>query len=218
MKGHRFKPRRPKPLPVTKAEKERLRVAADQSAKIKFPAVVRTQEDAPPPLVEDRQCGSCTACCKALAVAEIEKREADTCQYCDMGRGCRIYAVRPTPCIEWQCAWRSGVMGDEERPDKLKVIFDLQETRFGKTLAAWELAHGARDRPKVRAVIDAHLRAGIAVVVIAPSRGGRTAMLPYSQGAAKEYTEGVFAASAMDRTYVKSLDDAEEGPSSVADS
>lgn len=75
-----------------------------------------------------RHCGNCTLCCKLVPVEEIGKAAGHRCKHQRYGRGCMIYAVRPTSCREWSCMWLAGV--DEEgplalsRPDRVGYVVD----------------------------------------------------------------------------------------------
>lgn len=60
-----------------------------------------------PTLAPGRQCGTCTLCCKLIAVLELDKPEQVWCPHCVKGEGCTIYAERPRVCRDWHCAWRS---------------------------------------------------------------------------------------------------------------
>lgn len=72
------------------------------------------------PLVPNRECGACTACCQYLTInaPELKKLPGILCSnYKDCG--CSIYATRPSICRSWHCAWRMfDHLGDEWRPDK----------------------------------------------------------------------------------------------------
>src|SRR5215475_5296431 len=64
--------------------------------------------------VTGRACGECSACCKLLAVPEINKPPHQWCKHCRPGRGgCLIYDRRPTICRVFACAW----LIDENVPD-----------------------------------------------------------------------------------------------------
>jgi hypothetical protein len=80
---------------------------------------------------QTRTCGSCTYCCKVVAVTELGKPPGVWCGHCAIGTGCKIYADRPEGCQAFECFWlQSGAFGeglyrmpDEMRPDKIKVVF-----------------------------------------------------------------------------------------------
>ncbi len=77
-------------------------------------------------LVPNRSCGSCTACCKELAITDpaLEKMPGVMCGNCTEGQGCSIYETRPSVCRDYHCLWRSlPNMDDNWRPDKSGVMF-----------------------------------------------------------------------------------------------
>ena len=76
------------------------------------------------PLIPGRECGTCTACCSVLTIdhPEIQKYSGILCKNCD-GKGCRIYATRPTPCRTFYCAWRIWPeFNPLARPDRTGVL------------------------------------------------------------------------------------------------
>lgn len=75
-----------------------------------------------------RVCGGCTLCCKLIPVEELHKAAGHRCKHQRHGRGCMIYAVRPTSCREWSCMWLIGDEGgkplDLSRPDHVHYVID----------------------------------------------------------------------------------------------
>lgn len=96
-----------------------------------LPAETRTAPpSASPALVPGRTCGSCTLCCKTVAVAELAKPAGAWCTHCRPSRGCSIYDARPAGCRDFHCEWlRSEKLGPEWRPDRAK--FSLMVTASG---------------------------------------------------------------------------------------
>jgi hypothetical protein len=79
-----------------------------------------------------KSCGSCTLCCKALIIEELQKPAGVYCSHCTIGGGCRIYPERPDPCRTFMCAWLySPYMGPELKPEVTRVVI-------------WEWAGGRR--------------------------------------------------------------------------
>ena len=74
----------------------------------------------------NRQCGECTLCCKLLPVPPIHKPAGKRCQYQRHGKGCTIYARRPSACEMWSCQWVLGGTGTERlsRPDRVHYLID----------------------------------------------------------------------------------------------
>jgi coenzyme F420-reducing hydrogenase beta subunit len=95
----------------------------------------------------DRSCGTCTACCKVLAVHAVFKPKAVWCIACDVGKGCTIYETRPPECANYACAWLAGFFRAEDRPDQSGVIVGIEATTDGKVAFTMrEYRDGAADR------------------------------------------------------------------------
>ena len=102
-----------------------------------------------------RECGSCTACCAILGVAELHKPVNVECPHV-CAQGCSIYDTRPRTCRDWSCDWRNGFLpGEEQRPDKLGVIFDLRLEGCDPILCIWEVAEGAAQQKEVDSIMSA---------------------------------------------------------------
>ncbi len=99
------------------------------------------------PVVE-RECGSCTACCTVLAIAELHKPARWACDHVDCS-GCGIYEARPQSCRDFHCAWLRGeISGNGSlRPDRLGVMFDYFYSTVSRKerSIAFELWNGAFD-------------------------------------------------------------------------
>lgn len=84
-----------------------------------------------------RSCGSCTMCCKTMGVSDLKPEPKPVhvwCRHCEIGRGCSIYESRPTTCREFECIWLQdtrGLFGDEDRPDRLGVVFTTSDDGHG---------------------------------------------------------------------------------------
>jgi hypothetical protein len=88
---------------------------------------VLTAAAAPAP---DRACGTCTLCCKIMAIAKLDKPANKWCQHCAPGRGCKIYADRPEECRTFYCNWiTDSRLGPQWKPEKSKFV--LITTREG---------------------------------------------------------------------------------------
>ena len=83
-------------------------------------------------------CGACTACCTVKEVSSIHKPDHTPCKHLGVSRTsltapprerCTIYAKRPTQCRDYFCAYRYGLVFDNERfrPDQLGIVFDVGE-------------------------------------------------------------------------------------------
>jgi hypothetical protein len=73
--------------------------------------------------VSDRSCGSCSLCCKLLAIDELGKAAGDWCVHVVRGKGCSVYESRPDSCRAFRCYWLDQAMLDEAwRPDRSGLI------------------------------------------------------------------------------------------------
>jgi hypothetical protein len=135
-------------------------------------------------LVPGRSCGTCTLCCKVVAVSELNKAPGVWCPHCKRNTGCGIYETRPTGCRTFYCHWMSEKgLGPDWKPDRAK--FALVTTKGGITAfvdpgfpGAWRLspyfetlkrwaADGARDPAGPRIVT---VRVGARATVVLPDR------------------------------------------------
>lgn len=79
------------------------------------------------PVLADRACGECMACCTVLTVdtPDFKKPAGTPCAHLT-SQGCSIHAVRPDICRTWFCAWRRVAdMPDEARPDRSGLLVSL---------------------------------------------------------------------------------------------
>lgn len=108
-----------------------------------------------------RTCGECTACCVALAVQELDKPRYRPCLNLD-DRGCGNYVHRPGSCRDYQCLWLQGFLDENDRPDKLGVIFtvtsDPTRPEEGNLPMLVECVKGTLDQPRVRTAIVQFIR------------------------------------------------------------
>lgn len=97
--------------------------------------------------VSDRVCGECQECCRVLAVVEVWKPKHRQCEH-QCPTGCAIQDKKPETCKEYRCHWLQGKFGrEDERPDKLGLIFDDQAYMI---VSAWETREGALNEDRVR--------------------------------------------------------------------
>ena len=79
-------------------------------------------------VVQGRNCGGCTLCCKLLSVEEIETPPLAWCPNCDARKGCAIYDDRPAECRHFYCEYLlNGTLGVHWRPSKCKMVVVLEE-------------------------------------------------------------------------------------------
>lgn len=79
------------------------------------------------PVVPDRECGDCTACCTHLAVnsPDFAKPAGIPCHHLSPD-GCSIHATRPPICRTWFCVWRRRAdLPDAARPDRSGLLVSL---------------------------------------------------------------------------------------------
>lgn len=72
-----------------------------------------------------RTCGTCTICCKVIAVAQLAKPRDQWCPHCTPGKGCGIFGqpARPAVCGGFVCAWLIGEgLPEFMRPDRSHVV------------------------------------------------------------------------------------------------
>ncbi len=89
-----------------------------------------------------RACGSCTLCCKTVAVEALAKPSGTACPNALPCKGCAIYDRRPAGCREFYCEWMlSRALGPEWRPDRAR--FALMVTLTGHLAACVDPAFPA---------------------------------------------------------------------------
>lgn len=89
----------------------------------------------------DRQCGECNACCVAPCAEDLGKPGNVPCKH--LNGNCTIYDTRPEVCRTFQCAWKVGLSTDDERPDKLGVMFSISMAETRHKIEVYELREGA---------------------------------------------------------------------------
>jgi hypothetical protein len=80
-------------------------------------------------LVEGRQCGSCSLCCKVYDIDWLDKPKpaGKWCHNCKPGRGCSIWKTVPQKCEDFFCSWRRmPQLDDSWRPDRSGFIIHRQ--------------------------------------------------------------------------------------------
>ncbi len=84
-------------------------------------------------LVANRECGTCTVCCKILAIddVELQKLPGIMCPNCKADAGCQIYETRPATCRGFYCGWRYlPNLGDDWRPDRCGIMIRHQRDQI----------------------------------------------------------------------------------------
>ena len=83
------------------------------------------------PVLADRACGDCTACCTVLTVdtPDFAKPAGTPCVHLSE-QGCGIHAIRPHICRTWFCAWRRVArLPEDARPDRSGLLVSLNFVR-----------------------------------------------------------------------------------------
>lgn len=79
-------------------------------------------------VVPGRSCGTCTLCCKVIAVADFDKPPGVWCAHCVRGKGCGIYETRPTDCRTFFCEWMlEKSIGADWKPERAKFALVMGE-------------------------------------------------------------------------------------------
>lgn len=135
-------------------------------------------------VVPGRACGSCTLCCKVIAVEDFQKPPGVWCAHCVRGKGCGIYQTRPTDCRTFFCEWMlAPSLGPEWKPERAKFALVVGEgghltafvdpgfpgawraTPYFELLKRWALDGARASPPRIITV-----RIGARVIVILPNR------------------------------------------------
>jgi len=101
-----------------------------------------------------RQCGACKLCCMLPDIPSMDKPIDTWCQHADPTNpeyGCTDYANRPAGCRSFSCGWLRGMGDENDRPDKLGVMFQpVFHEDLGDALAFVEAEPGALNTPKAQ--------------------------------------------------------------------
>jgi hypothetical protein len=125
--------------------------------------------------VPTRTCGTCTLCCKLLAVAELAKPANTWCQHCPTGKGgCSIFESeeRPAACKSFRCAWladQDGLLFPEEmKPERSRFVAYLSQAE-GVPGGFWvfmEGQPGILDSKRVKALIHSVVASGRVALLV----------------------------------------------------
>lgn len=119
---------------------------------------------------ELRACGSCSACCTNLAVAELHKPAGVRCVHLTAAGKCSIYDTRPKGCRDFDCYWRQGAGDMSLRPDRSgAVLANVTNDLSGESVALYV----SPDRPErwrrskyLRNMVDKAVDRGHTVYII----------------------------------------------------
>lgn len=127
--------------------------------------------------MSERSCGTCTACCNALAIEELAKPGFADCPNVQTHdahgcAGCAIYDDRPGSCRDFQCLWLQGHLREVDRPDRLGVIFTTTgHPDLGTIPLLIEVRQGAMQQPLIKDAVGRLLQQ--APVAVSTPAGGK---------------------------------------------
>ena len=80
-------------------------------------------------LLPNRECGTCTVCCKVPTIDDpaLRKLPGVLCKNCTPEHRCGIYETRPSDCRDFYCVWRMIPLGDEWRPDRSEILIVMMD-------------------------------------------------------------------------------------------
>ncbi len=83
------------------------------------------------PVLGNRDCGDCAACCTVLTVNSPDFKKPAGIPCAKLGaRGCSIHDVRPHICRTWFCVWRRvAQLPEEARPDRSGLLVSVNFVR-----------------------------------------------------------------------------------------
>lgn len=78
-------------------------------------------------VIAGRKCGTCSMCCKILAIDELKKPLGVWCSHVRKGKGCSIYADRPPSCAAYGCGYLHWAQtGEHWFPSRAKMVVELE--------------------------------------------------------------------------------------------
>lgn len=93
-----------------------------------------------------RECKECAACCQGWLSADIYGTKMGDGKKCSFHQNkCLIYNQRPKTCINYQCAWSQYLFPEWMRPDKCKVLINVQDWSKGQYLKCIEMGQKMSD-------------------------------------------------------------------------
>jgi hypothetical protein len=144
------------------------------------------------PLINQRMCGDCTACCTWLPIPEgvvggRAKPPGVACPHLS-DSGCGIYCRRPVICEHFYCAWlATDNWPDAWRPDRSGLLCLHEILPDGKPGSlVLEIRPGALLAPQAKDILLALMRISAVVVVIGPDGRARSMQGCWDPEAARE--------------------------------
>jgi hypothetical protein len=74
---------------------------------------------------QDKECGTCFACCIQLGIEELRKWPGRACKHLDGAipdKRCSIYEKRPQACSRYRCLWLNSDLPDEYKPENSGIL------------------------------------------------------------------------------------------------
>lgn len=112
---------------------------------------------------ELKSCGNCKACCTAIGVVELSKRNYQRCRHL-CKKGCSIQESKPESCGEYQCWYTQGIVQD--RPDKIGLLVDYKPIPAPGVIRVWEVKKGAAKKRRGKRFISKLLHYDSEIAVI----------------------------------------------------
>jgi len=105
--------------------------------------------------LNERRCGDCVICCTLFGVKELNKPMGVKCEHV-CSTGCGIHPNWPIECREFECLWRSGVVGAEDQhPNKLGIMLTTwTDIQLGLFFCVHEVIEGALQRSDVNILLN----------------------------------------------------------------
>lgn len=124
--------------------------------------------------VPGRTCSGCTLCCSLLGIVELKKPVFTICKHCVIGKGCKIYEVRPQTCAGFFCSYRISADLPEYWNPKVCGMVLHRESNGGTDILSIICSNSAKHRWKQepywsdikRIAADLHIRQGAYVRIL----------------------------------------------------
>ena len=121
-----------------------------------------------------RTCSGCTLCCSLLGIVELKKPVFTICKHCVIGKGCKIYEVRPQTCAGFYCSYRISADLPEYWNPKICGMVLHRDANGGTDIISIICSNSAKHRWKQepywndikRIAADVHIRQGAYVRIL----------------------------------------------------
>ena len=124
--------------------------------------------------VPGRTCSGCTLCCSLLGIVELKKPVFTICKHCVIGKGCKIYEVRPQTCAGFYCSYRISADLPEYWNPKICGMVLHRDANGGTDIISVICSNSAKHRWKQepywndikQIAADVHIRQGAYVRIL----------------------------------------------------